>query len=222
MRKALLFLILIGLSLACCTPKTKTSDNEEFCDSISLKMAEFITSDIYEDYDSTSIAHLDSALLLIDSYEDMCPKYKSTFYMRRIVIFSMKKDYQKALDYAMDMDTSIFQPQYKTIIINRLQAMISQSKGDTVARNRYIENILDEINKHLTLSEIDSVINTKDADSIISYEKSLLIMQYFNYQAQLKGFDYVENYLQTRYNDPENNFLWVIKENRDFLFFEGW
>jgi hypothetical protein len=125
------------------------------------------------------------------------------------------------LEYAELLNDTLVGSTYKFVVVNRLKAMMAQEKGDFVSKNKYLYEIVDTLKRQLPENEVDSVMKFQNADSIVHYNKWMFLQQHYYYLAQIKGIEKVNEYLNSKYNDFDDKYLWVIraKDDDDFMIF---
>ena len=106
----------------------------------------------YDKYYSTADkAALDTALLYIDEEMKENPKEKWSLYCYKLIIYSIKEEYDKALSSCFN-DTIVIDerfPFYQEIIKEKFQAMKAQSLNDYEGRNRYLMEIMKTIGNYM-------------------------------------------------------------------------
>ena len=213
----LLLSVFVFVQCSASSSSKKITDND--CDSIAWKIAYLFNDYQLDDKESK----LDTIMAILDLYSGKCPKYNANFSLQRIVVFSFKRDYQQGLKYAELLNDTFIDSTYKFVVVNRFRAMIAQEKGDMSAKNKYINEIVNILKRNVPENEIDSIMKFQNADSIVHYKKYIYLQQYFYYLAQIEGIEKVNKYLDSKYNDIEDKYLWTIRpqNNDDFMKFHG-
>lgn len=202
-----------------CSASYSNKFKEDNCDIVALKI-----QNLFIDYQIDNLENkLDTIMSILDTISEECPKYNANFSLQRIVVFSFKHDYQQGLKCAELLDDTLIGNTYKFVVVNRFKAMIAQEKGDFGTKNKYINEIVDTLKKQLPENEIDSVMKFQNADSIVHYKKWMYLYQYYYYRAQIEGTEKINKYLDSKYNDVDDKYLWTIrpKGEDDFMIFTG-
>jgi len=224
MKKYILFLFSIFVFTQCSSSHSNNIEKDN-CDSIAWKIA-YLFND-YQLYDMENKLDLDTIITMLDTAIGQCPKYDAFFSVQRIIVFSFKHDYQQGLKYAELLNDTLvnstyISSTYKFVVVNRFKAIIAQERGDFLAKNQYINEIIDTLKKQLPDNEIDSVMKFQNADSIAHYKKWVYLQQYYYYRAQIEGVEKINQYLDSKYNDVDNRYLWAIRpQDDDFMIFTG-
>ena len=221
--KKYILLLLSAFVFAQCSASHSSKIKECDCDSIAWKIAY-----LFNDYQMYSIdSKLDTIMSILDTVSGKCPKYNANFSLQKIVVFSFWHDYQQGLKYAQLLNDTLINSTYisstyKFVVVNRFKAMIAQEKGDLSAKNQYISEIIDTLKKQLPDNEIDSVMKFQNSDSIAHYKKWIYLCQYYYYRAQIEGVEKINQYLDSKYNDVNDKYLWAIRpKDDDFMIFTG-
>ena len=223
MKTLILIIYLSACLLVQCNPKGNSSIDRAECERLSTKTQELINNYLFFD-EGRSYARLDSALVIIDSISGKCGEYNSNISLRKLVILLLKQEYSQAVKYAELLSDSIVSPDYKSLIIDRFKAMEAQANGDTILKNQLLRTIISNLKYKLPKHEIDSVLQLKDANSIMKYEKIVPLMQYYYYRAQLEGVDKIcieLDSLQRNWDDSFYDSPLKPKMEDNFMVFNG-
>lgn len=206
--------------------KTDSAHMEEFLDTETGEMRVQMCYDIGEEPPHDE-AYLDSIIMLVDENESICREnmYGMVFPVTRVIAYSMKRDYQKSLNYAeaLDENTLVLGEAQKCITINRIKAMAAQQNGDFETRNYHVSQIVDMLEKEIPASRIDFILKHDLYYLYMNPGKIIFIKQYFYYLAQIKGFDIVQKENSSRYHVPEESIAYdiIMPQEDDFMDFRG-
>jgi hypothetical protein len=188
------------------------------------------------------VSHLDSALYYINEVFDECVecrKYAFLLGMRKVCLYSIKNEYENAINFSDTLyEKDIITEYYKNILFNRFKAMEAQINGDTLIKNVYLKNAFSEIEQFFISHKpsIDSFLNmpyiTAYEQSELHYEVSelqkqyiIIPVQYYYYKSQIEGIDKVKaevDSLQKAINGDEQYFETIrIMLEEDFMRFMG-
>lgn len=188
------------------------------------------SSDLCTEYymDNNSI-HLDSALFYIDEVLGSCEEYDGFMQLRKLSILSMKQDYSNALLFIETFEENLYgnMPYFQNLLKNRFNAMKSQSEGDTVLRDYYLNFIIKELEEYISLNKekVDSLLKLSNANKILESPLSSAVIQYYYYRSINEGIENVENELVSTQKSigGNNEFFDIIMSSfqEDFMVFIG-
>lgn len=218
-------IIIAALFFIQCNNSLKTKKETTNCDEYKIKSAECIS----RFYNDDELKHLDTALALINKGLKGCDKYQGLFTIRKLGLFSLKKEYDLALSFIDSLDKKLFNdlPFYQKMLKNRFLAMKAQENNDYELRNSYLNSITDDINKYLISkkSEIDTLLVQKDINKILSNPNSTALTQYYYYKSIVDGKEKIEEELNNKQKDINGNkdFFDYLKTSldEDFMNFIG-
>jgi hypothetical protein len=200
-QKTFLFTILVFTIFQCSSNQKQTDkckiNNEK---SARCEMEYYLDDDIY---------HLDSALYYINEVFDECESYSFILGMRKVVIYSMKHEYEKVIKFIDTLENKklLYHPYQKNLLINRFNAMIAQEAGDTIKRNIYIKNIVSDVEQFMVMHKDTIELffqmpygKSKKEMNEIQIRYSLVPVQYYYYKSQIEGVEKVNAELDSLKN----------------------
>lgn len=204
---------------------SSTQKDIDICEKNNVKSSELI-SQFYIDNDTLL---LDSALFYIDEIYQKCDNLKGLLSLRKLGLFSMTKDYSKALVFINSLNADFFGDltYFNSFLMNRFNAMLYQDIGDLDKRNEYLKFIVNEIEDFLVDNEekVNSLFSLSEIEDILSKPISTSLMQYYYYKALLDGIENIEAELKYREETKGGNkeFYEVIKTTfqEDFMVYNG-
>jgi len=217
-----LILLFILLFSQC---ESSTQRYIDLCEKNNVKSSELI-SQFYMDNDTL---HLDSALIYIDEIYQKCDDLKGLLSLRKLSIYSMKKDYSKALLFINTFNDGFFGDltYFKNFLLNRFNAMRFQDIGDLKKRNDYLKFIVNDLEGFLVSNEgkVNSLFKLSDVEEILRNPISTPVIQYYYYKAMLEGTERTEAKLKLREKTKGGNkeFYEFIKTTfqEDFMIYIG-
>lgn len=162
---------------------------EDYCDSCN-RFSGYYFSKYYNELDPM---FLDTALGIINNALKICkdPETKYIISLRKVASLCGKQQYDKSISFLDSIDSNNWPYEgYKQVLYNRINAMKCQQSEDICERNRYLQNNIDLLSKHLERSKnaVDSIYKGKiifveeQKDSI-----TLPFLQYYYYKSVLVG-----------------------------------
>jgi hypothetical protein len=168
-------------------------------------------------------AKLDSAWLIAEEESELFNTNRN-LYIQRIILLSMKKDYDACEKSAELMNDSLFDRTYIYIVNNRIKSIKAHIEHDDNKRDSLIKQNISQLEKILPKSEIDSVMSLKSEESIIKYSKSSYLIIYYDYLSKIYGKDYVKHLLEIYKEETDDDFcdFLIPSEDEKFEDFKGW
>lgn len=132
--------VIISVLLNACSGRNA----EDRCNSLLQKA----NDNLYQFYSSNDTLLLIEAKKQIDSIE--CDFFKHKVFNTKVALLVILNEYYEGVDYVKGLDSAEFDREYqKSMYLKSFEAMLCESKGDTVgSKNLYIE-IADEIQSYL-------------------------------------------------------------------------
>ncbi len=132
-------MLLITLLLNSCS-----NNAENRCD-VLLQKAK---GSLYQFYVSNDTLSLIKAKNYIDSID--CSSFKHKVFDTKITLVILLKEYSEGIEYVKTLNNSDFQKEYqKNMYLKSFEAMICESQGDTIRRNKLYQEIVSEIQSYL-------------------------------------------------------------------------
>lgn len=117
---------------------------EDSCNSLLQKA----NDNLYQFYSSNDTLLLIEAKKQVDSIE--CNSFKHKVFNTKVALLVILNEYSEGIDYVKGLDSAEFDREYqKSMYLKSFEAMLCETKGDTVgSKNLYVE-IADEIQSYL-------------------------------------------------------------------------
>ncbi len=200
--------------------------NSQDCQELNNRSAQLI-DDYY--FDNNRI-HLDSALIYIEEVIKACPdKYFKLLSIRRLAIYALTKDFDKALNEIKSLSGNIVDlPYYNDFLYKRFLAMKALNNRDTITCNRLLRSIILDITQFITIHklDVDSVVKLDDLREVLRSSITFPLVQYYYYRSLLYGYDSIFNEINNNYNNEGRKIevFRYIQDNlkMDFMDFNGY
>ena len=162
----------------------------------------------YDKYFSTTDkTALDSALLYIDEEMKENPKEKWSLCCYKLIIYSIKEEYDKALSSCFN-DTIVIDerfPFYQEIIKEKFQAKKAQSLNDYEGRNRYLMEIMKTIGNYMKQNGLEMAnLFDKQKTKDLKDGHFALLLNYYQCKAIVDGKEAAFHSLDSLYAIHKN------------------
>lgn len=180
-------------------------------------------------YHDGNNAHLDSALIYIDEAILNCNNSKKLFSLRKLSVYSIRKEYDKAISFIdkLDDDFNNDLPYFKKLLKYRFMAMQYDFVNDLTNRDSCLKIALNDIDSFLldNKTKMDSLLALTDLNAIMSNKLSTSFVQYYYYKSIIYGIDNTkkeirEMQIKTKGNEKYFDYVEICLDE-DFLLFIG-
>jgi hypothetical protein len=180
-------------------------------------------------YKDNNYAHLDTALMYIDTAILNCNNHKKLFSLRKLSVYSIMQEYDKALMFIDSIDDNFIKdlPYFKKLLKFRFLAMHSELNNDFARRDSCLNIILYDIDLLLNQNktQVDSLLVLADVNLILSNSLSTSVTQYYYYKSIIFGIEPIvleitEKREKIRGNEDFFDYLKICLEE-DFMIFIG-
>lgn len=118
---------------------------------------------------------LSSALKEVELYSKCFGKSQKSVELK-ISLLSLLKEYEKAIEYISSLEESDFKYSYKKEMnYNYFLALLSESKSDTIKRNRFLNNAILSVQKYIDNNKFPSIKNNQEAFYDLFNMKNLIL-----------------------------------------------
>lgn len=203
----------------------KSSNNHKTCEEYNVLSYNCIS----EYYHDGNESHLDTALTYIDAAILNCNNYKKLFSLRKLSIFSIRKEFNNALCFidSLNNDFNNDLPYFTKLLKYRFMAMQYEFANDLSSRDSCLNIVLIDLNSFLieNKTKIDSLVALPDLNSILSNKLSTSFVQYYYYKSIIYGIDNTkkeirETQIKTNGNLDFFEYIEICLEE-EFLIFTG-
>jgi hypothetical protein len=179
--------LLLQILITAISVSVSYSQKDSIFQNLNIISANFL--DEYQLFEDSTL--LDSALFYTELGIVTTPT-KIIFKGRKLLILSLKHDYDGGLDFIKTLKNPFFPsfPYYNDVLFKRFQAMKYLYMGDSIMYYEVVNSIITEIKPYfIEKQELFDSLCKNDLNTIFKNEQYFLFFQYYYYQSLILDHD---------------------------------